>query len=133
MQLPMFSLENKNAVITGAGSGIGKSIALVFAKQQAVVHIIDLNKKDAEDATTEIERAGGKAFAYGCTVVDQKQVTAVFQQIGHLDILVNSAGISHIGKAHTTSETDLDHLYQVNIKGVYNCLYAAIPLMLQQG
>ncbi|HEX4374672.1 MAG TPA: SDR family oxidoreductase [Puia sp.] len=129
----MFSLENKNTVITGGGSGIGKAISLLFAKQGANVHIADINKKDAEDLAKEIETAGGKAFAHECNVSDQQQVTDVFKKINKIAVLVNSAGVSHIGKAHTTSEADMDRLYNVNIKGVYNSLHAAIPLMQQQG
>jgi NAD(P)-dependent dehydrogenase (short-subunit alcohol dehydrogenase family) len=60
-------------------------------------------------------------------------VVHAFGSIGQLDILVNSAGISHIGKAETTSEADFDKLYQVNVKGVYNCLFAALPLMKKNG
>lgn len=129
----MFSLQNKNAVVTGGGSGIGKSVALLFAKQGAVVHVADLNEKQANDTVNEITAAGGKAFAHIVNVASQAQVVAAFQQIDTIDILVNSAGISHIGKAHTTSEEDFDKVFGVNVKGLYNCLYAAIPLMKQHG
>jgi 2-keto-3-deoxy-L-fuconate dehydrogenase len=129
----MFSLENKNAVITGSGSGIGKAIALLFAKQKAIVHVVDLNKTDAESLVNDIESRGGKAFAHECNVSNQQQILALFKKISRIDLLVNSAGVSHIGKAHNTSEADFDRLYQVNVKGVYNALFAAIPIMLQQG
>jgi 2-keto-3-deoxy-L-fuconate dehydrogenase len=129
----MFSLENKNAIITGGGSGIGKSVALLFARQKATVHIVDINGKDAEDAIKEIESFGGKAFAHQCNVSDHQQVLKLFGEIDHIHLLVNSAAVSHIGKVHTTSEEDLDRLYSVNIKGVYNCLFAAIPLMQRHG
>ncbi len=125
----MFSLQDKNAVITGAGSGIGKSVALLFGKQGATVHIADLNEKQGNDTANEITAAGGKAFAHVVDVASQTKVVAAFQQIEKIDILVNSAGISHIGKADTTSEEDFDRLLQVNVKGLYNCLFAAIPLM----
>jgi len=129
----MLNFENKNIIITGSGSGIGKAVALLFAKQLATVHIVDLNKKDADNVVNEIETAGGKAFAYECNVANQQNVVDVFKKINRIDVLVNSAGVSHIGKAHTTSEADMDRLYNVNIKGVYNCLFAAIPLMQQHG
>ncbi len=129
----MFSFENKNIVITGSGSGIGKAVALVFAKQFATVHIVDINKNDADNVAKEIETAGGKAFAHECNVTNQQNVVDVFKKINRIDVLVNSAGVSHIGKVHTTSEADMDRLYNVNIKGVYNCLFAAIPLMQQHG
>ncbi len=77
----------------------------------------------------EIVSAGGKASAVAADVSDQGQVDAVFAGLPSLDILVNSAGVSHIGTAESTSEADFDRLYKVNVKGVYNCLHAAIPVM----
>ncbi len=116
-------------VITGAGSGIGKSVALLFARQGANVYLLDINEKQAAEVAAEITAAGGKAVIHIADVADQKKLLAVFEQIGSPDILVNSAGISHIGKADTTTAEDFDRLFNVNVKGLYNCLYAAIPLM----
>jgi 2-keto-3-deoxy-L-fuconate dehydrogenase len=129
----MFSLVNKHVVITGSGSGIGRAIALLFGGQGATVHLIDLNKKDADAVVKEIETAGGTARAHECNVSEQRRVVETFKEIDRIDVLVNSAGVSHIGKAHTTTEADFDRLYNVNVKGVYNCLFAAIPLMQRQG
>ena len=106
----MFSLQNKNAVITGAGSGIGKSVALLFAQQGATVHLVDINEKQANAVAEEIKAAGGSAFVHIMDVSDQKKVVSIFEQIAGIDILVNSAGISHIGKADTTSAEDFDRL-----------------------
>ncbi|MFC5283530.1 SDR family NAD(P)-dependent oxidoreductase [Pedobacter alpinus] len=128
----MFSLKGKSAVITGGGSGIGKAISLLFAKQGADVHIIELNKASADETVAEI-KAFGNAFAYSCDVAIQQQVKDVFQSIGKVDILVNNAGIAHIGKADTTEEADFDKVYQVNVKGAYNCFNAVLPLMKKQG
>jgi NAD(P)-dependent dehydrogenase (short-subunit alcohol dehydrogenase family) len=125
----MFSLKNKHAVITGGGSGIGKAVCLLFAKQQAVVHIIDINEAAANETASEIIRNGGGAQPHICDVSNQQKTIEVFNSINKIDILVNSAGISHIGKAHTTSEEDFDRIFRVNVKGIYNCLFAAIPLM----
>jgi 2-keto-3-deoxy-L-fuconate dehydrogenase len=125
----MFGLTNKNAVVTGAGSGIGKAVALVLARQGAHVTIVDINKAEAEAVVKEIEGAGGKAAAVAVDVSDQGKVDAAFAGLASLDILVNSAGVSHIGTAESTSEADFDRLYKVNVKGVYNCLHAAIPVM----
>jgi NAD(P)-dependent dehydrogenase (short-subunit alcohol dehydrogenase family) len=125
----MFSLQHKSAVITGAGSGIGKSIAELFATQGAQVHIVDLNSENASQAAAEITGKGGKALAHAVDVSDQQKVKQLFEQIGTIDILVNSAGISHIGTVETTTEADFDRIINVNVKGVYNCLYAAVPLM----
>ena len=125
----MFDLQNKNAVITGAGSGIGKSVATLFAKQGAHVHVIDINEAQGNTVVKEIETAGAKASAQIIDVSNQQQVVDAFLRIGRVDILVNSAGISHIGKADTTSTEDFERLFNVNVKGIYNCLYAAIPIM----
>ncbi|MBS1504699.1 MAG: SDR family oxidoreductase [Bacteroidetes bacterium] len=126
----MFSLQNKTAIITGGGSGIGKAVAVLFAKQGANVHIIDLDEKTASETVKEI---GGTAAYHICNVADQNQVIDVFNTIGRIDILVNNAGIAHIGKADTTSEADFERVMNVNVKGAYNCLFAAIPMMKAQG
>lgn len=126
----MFSLKNKIAVITGGGSGIGKAMAVLFAQQGAKVHIIELDEKAAAETVKEI----GETAAYHiCNISDQKQVVEAFNSIRRIDILVNNAGIAHIGKADTTSEADFDRVMNVNVKGPYNCLFAAIPLMKGQG
>lgn len=125
----MFSLDNKVAIITGGGSGIGKAVAELFAKQKASVHIIELNTDTANETAAEIKASGGKAFVHQCNVANQKEVLAVFEKIGAVNILVNNAGIAHIGKADTTKEEDFDRIVSVNIKGVYNCIHAAIPQM----
>ena len=130
--ISMFSLSSQVAVITGGGSGIGKAVCLLFAQQGAEVHVVDLDEAAAAATASEISTAGGKALARPCNVTDQKSVRQVFEGIGRIDILVNSAGISHIGKADSTSEEDFDRVYNVNVKGVYNCLHAALPLMKQQ-
>lgn len=127
----MFSLKGKSAVITGGGSGIGKAIAELFAKQGAIVHIIELNQESANETVSEINNFG-EALAYSCDVSKQQEVKTVFASIGRIDILVNNAGIAHIGKASTTEEADFDKVYQVNVKGAYNCLYATLPIMQQQ-
>jgi len=93
------------------------------------VHIIELNADAAADTVNEITSANGKAFSYPCDVSNQQQVIDTFGKIGKIDIIINNAGIAHIGKADNTSEADFDRIYNVNIKGVYNCLFAAIPLM----
>ena len=125
----MFNLKGKIAVITGGGSGIGKAVALLFAKQDAQVHVLDLNEEACNATVKEILEHNGMAVPQLCDVSDQQQVKQVFGKIGKVDILVNSAGISHIGNVLNTTEADLDRLYKVNIKGVYNCLQAAVSIM----
>lgn len=129
----MFSLTEKHAVITGGGSGIGKSIAEIFARQGAVVHVIELKPDNAAETVSGIETAGGKAFAHICDVSDQMQVKKIFEKIAIVDILVNSAGIAHIGKADTTSAEDFANVFNVNVKGTYNSLHEGIPLLKRRG
>ncbi|MGM9475753.1 SDR family NAD(P)-dependent oxidoreductase [Pedobacter sp. GSP4] len=129
----MFSLKNKKAVVTGGGSGIGRAIATILAKQGAEVHIIELGTEQAQATIDEIKDNGGVGFGYGCDVSDHQAVAAVFSQIGPINILINNAGIAHIGKADTTEEADFDRVMRVNVKGVYNCLHAAIPQLRLAG
>ncbi|HET7116324.1 MAG TPA: SDR family oxidoreductase [Hanamia sp.] len=129
----MHSLKNRKAIITGAGSGIGKAIAILFAKQGAEVHIIELSEESARSSVDEIKANGGKVFSHACNVANQKEVIQTFEEIDVHDILINNAGIAHIGKADTTNEADFDRIVSVNVKGVYNCLFASIPLMRKNG
>lgn len=132
----MFSLEKKTAIITGGGSGIGKAIAETFAQQGATVFILELNAEAANQTLDTILSKGKQAFSFSCNVSDQNAVARIVQQIveqrGVIDTLVNSAGIAHIGKLENATESDLDRLYQVNIKGVYNTMYAVIEQMKKQ-
>lgn len=134
--MSLFSLEGKVVAITGAGSGIGRAIATVFAKQGALVNILDFNQQSGEGAQQSIESQGLRAVFYQVNVSNQADVHRVVQAIvdknGRLDILVNSAGVAHIGNAETTTEADFDRLVQVNIKGIYNAVHAAIPVMRKQ-
>ncbi|HAL71959.1 MAG TPA: short-chain dehydrogenase [Verrucomicrobiales bacterium] len=133
----MFSLAHKTAVITGAGSGIGQAIALLFARQGAHVEVLDLKLESAQVTVDQIVAEGGSARAMACDVGDHAEVKKVFDDISvrrlRLDILVNNAGIAHIGTVLTTTEADMDRLYQINIKGVFNCSQAAIERMVAQG
>ncbi|MCO5239500.1 MAG: glucose 1-dehydrogenase [Chitinophagaceae bacterium] len=133
----MFRLDNKTAVITGAGSGIGKAIAEVFAAQGAQVYVLDMDEKSSSDTIKEICDQGNKAAFFKCNVANQQEVKATIAEIvrqhNTLDILVNNAGIAHIGQADNTTEADFDRIVAVNIKGVYNCLHETIPFMKQKG
>ena len=129
----MFSLKNKKAVITGGGSGIGQAICVLFAKQGAEVHIIELTNESGSETASLIEAEGEKAFVHACDVSNQESVKKIFEEIGPINILVNNAGIAHIGKADTTSEKDFDRVMSVNVKGVYNCISAAIPQLIKSG
>ncbi len=127
----MFRLNNKTAAVTGSGSGIGKAVALLFAQQGATVHVMDVNEEAVTVTVNEIVSANGKAVPQVTDVTNQQKVKEVFSSIGKLDILVNSAGVSHVGNVESTTEADFDRLYNVNVKGVYNCLQSAVTTMKQ--
>lgn len=127
----MFLLKNKKAVVTGGGSGIGKAIAKILAKQGAHVVVIDLTHGAMAEVLNEITGEGCLCAGFTCDVAAHQKVIDLFEEIGPIDILVNNAGIAHVGKAGNTSEADFDKIVNVNIKGVYNCLHAAIPQMLK--
>ncbi len=133
----MFSLQNKTAIVTGGGSGIGKAIAKLFAKQGALVYILDFDEAGATQAATEINEAGGKCNAVKCDVSNQLQVKEIINTIaistGTINILVNNAGVAHVGTVETTNEDDFNRLLNVNVKGVYNCMQATIPFMKTNG
>lgn len=134
--MTQFSLKGKTAIVTGGASGIGKAIALKFASQGAHVHILELNAETAQQTVDEIVNADNLATAHSCNVANQKEVFDAINSIAQnskIDILVNNAGIAHVGNLEGTEEADLDRLYQVNIKGVYNCMKASIKNMKENG
>ena len=131
-----FSLNGKTAVITGAGSGIGQAIALHFASHDAAVRILEINEEAAAATCRKISEAGGTASAHPCDVTDQARVEATFAGLfrqDRVDILINNAGISHIGTIESTTEEDFDRLMRVNVKGFYNCMHAVVPHMREKG
>lgn len=126
----MFRLDKKVAIITGGASGIGLEISRSFAKQGAIVHIFELNIDQAEREADLIIAAGGQAYCHKVDVSNQTQVKKAMEKINKvqpIDILVNNAGIAHIGTAETTTEEDMDKVFAVNVKGVYNCIHCVIP------
>ena len=133
----MFNLSGKVAVVTGGGSGIGRAISTLFAAQGAHVVVLDVDAEAARDTAAAINAARGGAEAQACNVADATGVRAAFDAIvertGRLDILVNNAGVAHVGNIERTPEEDFDRLYRVNIKGVYLCSQAAVPVMVRQG
>lgn len=129
----MFELNHKIALITGAGSGIGKAISLLFARQGAVIHLLDIHQPSLDETLAAIQSAGGKAVAHRVDVTHANQVEAVMKEIDRADILVNCAGVAHVGTATNTTPADFERIYSVNVKGVFHCLHFAIPLLLQKG
>ena len=125
-----FRLDQKTAVITGAGSGIGRSIAESFAENGAIVHVLDLNMETANEVVKSITKRGGKAHSHACDVGDQAAMILLMKQINSIspiDILVNNAGVGFVGNIEQTKEEDIDRLFQINVKGVYNGMIACIP------
>jgi 2-keto-3-deoxy-L-fuconate dehydrogenase len=123
-------------IVTGGASGIGRAIAQRFAASGAHVFVLDIRAKEADETVREILDAGGQASAHVCDVTNQEEVRAVFRDLaqrGRIDTLVNNAGISHIGKLDTTSERDFERVFQVNVKGFYNCMLAAVEHMKANG
>jgi NAD(P)-dependent dehydrogenase (short-subunit alcohol dehydrogenase family) len=123
-------------VITGGGSGIGQAIALKFAAQGAVIRVLDVNESAAVTTCQRISSAGGTASAQLCDVTNQHGVNAWFEELFHRDrvhILINSAGISHIGTVESTSEEDFDRVLRVNVKGSYNSIRAVVGHMKNSG
>ncbi|MFT4032772.1 MAG: SDR family oxidoreductase [Siphonobacter sp.] len=125
----MFDLTGKTAIITGGGSGIGRAISLLFAQQGAHVHILELNEEGAKATADDIIQSGGQVTVHVCNVTNQAEVLALFDKIDTVNILVNNAGIAHVGNLEKTSEADMDRIYNVNVKGAYNSLFAAVPKM----
>lgn len=132
-----FDLTGKVAAITGAGSGIGQSIAELFARQGARVYVLDVDVEGGSRVSAEIARSTGKGRFLRCDVSREKDVAEAFDELfreaGRLDILVNNAGVAHIGTVESTSEADLDRVYSINVKGVYHCLRAGVDKLKRSG
>ena len=133
----MFNLSGKVAVVTGGGSGIGRAISTLFGRQGAHVVVLDLDGAAANETSAEIVRFGGTADGSSCDVSDGGAVSATFDAIAarnkRIDILINNAGVAHVGNIERTAETEFDRLYRVNVKGVFLCTRAAVPMMVRQG
>lgn len=127
----------RTTIITGAASGIGAAIAQKFAAAGDHVEILDLEADAAKATAAAIREAGHSATGRACNVADQDTVNTIVGEVlderGSIEVLVNNAGIAHIGDAISTSGDDMDRLYQVNIKGVYHALHAVLPGMIEAG
>jgi NAD(P)-dependent dehydrogenase (short-subunit alcohol dehydrogenase family) len=130
----MFDLSRKVALVTGAGSGIGSAIAHTFATAGAQVFVGDLNEEGAREVVTGIRARGGHSEVLRLDVRDEQSCRhaagAVIGMAGRLDILVNNAGVGHVGTMLQTEGADLDRLYAVNVRGVFNVTKACLPEML---
>lgn len=130
----MFDLSHKTALVTGAGSGIGRAIAQRFAQAGAQVRVADLAEAAGRETVALIAAAGGRAEFSALDVADEAAARSLAEKLnarhGALDILVNNAGIGHVGTILQTSGEDLDRLYRVNVRGVFNVTKAFLPAML---
>jgi len=128
-----FMLTDRVAVVTGAGSGIGRAIASEFARAGAHVHCLD---RDLESVNTVSRVLGDSATPHECDVTDSEAVQRTFDRIEAMhgvDILVNNAGVSHIGNVANTVPEEFQRLYQVNVRGVYFCTRAVVEHMAERG
>jgi 2-keto-3-deoxy-L-fuconate dehydrogenase len=132
----MFDLTGKIALVTGAASGIGAAIAETFARAGAVVYATDRDEAGARATADRIRAAGGRAESLRVDVADEaagrEAARAVLAAHGRLDLLVNNAGIGHVGTLLTTEGADLDRLYAVNVRGVFNLSKAFLPGMVER-
>jgi len=132
-------LKEKVAIITGSASGLGKTFALTFAREGAVIVIIDINQEEINRTVNKIKALGNKCIGFVCDISKQTQVedTAkkIIEEWGRIDILVNNAG----GALHTkakfeeVTEKDWDIVMNVNLKGAFFCCKAVVPYMIKQG
>jgi NAD(P)-dependent dehydrogenase (short-subunit alcohol dehydrogenase family) len=131
-----FSYKNKTVAITGGGSGIGRAMAETFAEMGATVGILDRNEAAGVKTARDIIEKEGSAFYYSCDITNYAEVEASLKALhaasGGLDVLINNAGIGFVGNIEATTEDDLDRIYNVNVKGIFNCIKAAIPFFKEQ-
>jgi len=129
----MFRLDQKNALVTGAGSGIGRAIALLFAQAGATVWVADRDPAAGRATVAAIGAAGGRADFAELDVSDAAAALALAGRLPPLDVLVNNAGVGHVGNLLATGATDLDRLHAVNVRGPFNLCKAFVPAMLERG
>jgi len=128
----MFRLDHKNVLITGAGSGIGKAIAELFARVGASVWVVDRDTEAGAATVSSIAATGGAAEFAALDVSDAAEALALAAKIPAMDVLVNNAGIGHVGNLENTTADDLDRLHAVNVRGPFNLCKAFVPAMLER-
>lgn len=127
-------MKNQSVLITGGASGIGLAMVRKFAAEGSRVYFIDKNEKEGIKVQFEEHEKGHEVKFFQADITDFSQIEKVIQSIpGKLHTLINNAGISHIGKAESTSEEDFDSVYSVNVKGMFLCIKAALPRLKEHG
>ncbi len=126
-------LLGKHALVTGGGSGIGRAICVRLAAEGSHVTVLERAAAEGEVTVAEIRAAGGAARVVAADVSDTEAMRAAFASLEKLDVLVNNAGIAHVGNVTTTTPADLDRIYAVNVKGVYHGLHFGVPRLLAAG
>ena len=132
----MFDLTGKRAIVTGGGSGIGEAIAKQLSGQGAHVAILDINPEGGQQVVEQIQEQGGSASFHACDASSPSEVKAAFAAVAEsapLDILINNAGVAHVGTVATTSTEDFERIFSVNVKGAFHCLQEAVGLMQAKG
>ena len=129
-------LTDRIALVTGAASGIGEAIARRFARARATVYVTDVDRARGAAVAAAIRDEGGTATFQPLDVTDEAScaaaASAVLAAHGRLDVLVNNAGVGHVGALRATAGADLDRLYAVNVRGVFNVTQAFVPGMLER-
>jgi 3-oxoacyl-[acyl-carrier protein] reductase len=129
-------LQGRVALITGAGQGIGRAIALRFAQEGAKIVVVDIMAASAQAVADEIKAAGGEAVAVACDVVQRDQVAAAVKAaldaFGQIDILCNNAGITRDARLVKMTEEQWDSVIDINLKGVFNMTQAVVPHMVER-
>ena len=133
----MFSLQNKITIVTGAGSGIGAAIAEAFARSGALVYVAEYNEDSGKETVAKIEEAGGTAKLAVVDVTQENTCQELIKRVlvengNRCDVLVNNAGVGHVGTILTTELADLERLWRVNVLGDYHLCRAVLPSMIER-
>jgi NAD(P)-dependent dehydrogenase (short-subunit alcohol dehydrogenase family) len=126
----IFSLKNKVVIITGGSSGIGRAISILFAQQGAEVHIFDLQSPLSDETISEVKQFNISSNFHPVDITNETLVLDEINSLEKIDILINNAGIAQIGNVENTSSEDFQKIFDVNVKGAFNCIKAVIPNMV---